>query len=144
MKVSLKTLLSVLMLASVSVPLGALARGHHGKAPIKPFSHIGEPTIEAVTATSITITHDKDAAPPQDTGKKGKEEKQKPTEAITKTYLLSNLTSIEVNGEPATVNDLKVGMGVEVSADPPDGLDNTDPSNGGTARSIVAHDVPAK
>jgi len=121
------------------MPSTVLARSHRDKGPVKPFTKISEDTISAVTATSITITHNKDTPPPQ--GKKPKD--APPAQAITMTYTLSTLSDIEVNGQPASVGDLKVGMFVQISADPPDGLDNTDPTNGGTARTIVAHDAEA-
>ena len=61
------------------------------KKPAPPLIKV--PTISSVTATSITVTEDK----------------------ITKTLTITQFTEINVNGQRATVADLKPGMTVSIT-----------------------------
>ena len=54
---------------------------------------IKAPTISAVTATSITVTEEK----------------------VTKTLIINQFTEITVNGQRATIADLKPGMTVSIT-----------------------------
>jgi hypothetical protein len=95
----------------------------------KAFHAVKEDTISAVSSTSITIVHTR-----------YKKVKGKPQETtVTKTYQITPLTTIEVNGAEASADDLHNGMAVAVSADAPTSLDESDPDDGGVARNIAAH-----
>ena len=59
---------------------------------------------------------------------------------VSKTYQISALTDIEVDGASANVSALHAGMFVEISADPPSDLGPADETNGGLARTINAHE----
>ena len=100
-----------------------------------PFTKIAEPTISAVSATSITVTHQKDRASKETTAKDA-------SQTVTRTYQITPLTDIEVDGQSASVSDLHEGMAVQISADPPSSLDPADASDGGEARTILAHEAP--
>ena len=50
------------------------------------------------------------------------------------------MTDIQVNGEEADANALRVGMAVSISADAPDAMDAPDPQDGGSATEIIARD----
>jgi len=133
-------LFSLLLLIAVSLPSIASA----GSAA-EPFNKIQEPTITAITDTTITVTHtrDRQKKPSKKGHKSDTDATPNPADTVTKTYQITALTDIEVNGQSASASDLKVGMAVSVSADPPSDLSAPDPTNGGVARTILAHDAPA-
>jgi hypothetical protein len=148
MNKSLQTLLTVLLLVGISLPMTTMAKGgRKGGGTAKPFTKIAEDTIESVTASSITITHNKDVAPKAGNGKgnnngqNGKGQKAAPPEKRSMTYQITTITDIEVNGQSSNASALKPGMLVSISADPPSGLDPVDATNGGTATNINAHDA---
>jgi hypothetical protein len=68
-----------------------LALGVSKKKKEPPVVHV--PTIASVTATSITVTEEK----------------------TTKTVAINQFTEITVNGQKATVAELKPGMGVTLT-----------------------------
>jgi hypothetical protein len=98
-----------------------------------------EDTIQAVSATSITTSKDKMMG-----RKQGEVIGGDGSKTISVTYKITSLTTIEVNGQEAGVDALQPGMSVTVAADAPDGMDAPDPTNGGTATAIIAHDAPRK
>ncbi len=123
-----------------------------------------EATITAVTATSITVTssHIDTQKVRQSTARtnngynngnnnnnnNGNNRKNDSaaiaaaTSTKSVTYQINELTDIEVNGETAQASALRPGMAVSISADPPLSLSAPDPTDGGTARNISAHDAP--
>lgn len=82
----LRLLFCLLLTVSVAVPSFARAKKKATPAP----AH--ETVISAVSATSITVTDEKSA----------------------KTVNVSPLTEVIINGQKATVNDLKPGMAVSL------------------------------
>jgi hypothetical protein len=71
-------------------PDPALAAGRKRKAP-PPEQH--DPVISTVTASSITVTKQKE----------------------TRTFIVTPFTEINVNGQKGTIADLKSGMRVDVT-----------------------------
>lgn len=138
MKTSPSFLLALILAVNVGIPHGASAGGAK-----KPFNKIGEPTISAVSATSITVTHKKDKASKTNTGSSSSSN-SKDAGSVTKTYRITAMTDVEIDGKSASVNDLKVGMAVSISADPSSSMGPADPTDGGEARVILAHDAPAE
>jgi len=134
MQKSPKILLSLVLLAGLGLSLPAHGKSHMSKA-VKPFNKIEEATISAISDTSITTTHKKDKLA-------ATEKHAKPT--VTKTYKITFFTEIQVDGKKATVKDLHSGMAVTISADPPSGVSEVNGSDGGDARTILAHDAPPK
>jgi hypothetical protein len=104
-----------------------------GKKSKKEPEKIEEATITAVTDTSITISNQKVQS-------RVKNDATDTATTVSKTYQISALTDIEVDGASANVSALHAGMFVEISADPPSDLGPADETNGGLARTINAHE----
>jgi hypothetical protein len=145
MKTAPRIILSLFLLIGLTLPINAHAKGKRGKKI--ELQQIGnQSTITDVTATTITVTEQKPNAADTGTGNNKKDRNNQDNQQTRQpagpiTYQITELSDITVNGESATVNALKVGMVVSISADPPDGLGPVDKSNGGVAREIVAHDA---
>ncbi len=171
MKKSLHIPFAILLstVIGLTLPLAANAKGRRGGGNNDKMPDVRdqEATISAVTATSITITSSHvDTQKVRDSLQKnnsnngnygnngnngnnnggGKKNQSAAIAAATTTknvtYQISELTDIEVNGETANASALKVGMAVSISADPPLSLSAPDPTDGGVARNITAHDAP--
>jgi len=123
------------MLLALGVALPMAVQAKHGKR--QPPQKIGEATIVAVTADSITTSTDKAAGP-----RRGAVIGGDGQTSVTKTYKITSMTTIEVDGQTADVTALHVGMSVSIGADPDDDLGPSDASNGGTATTIIAHEGP--
>jgi hypothetical protein len=108
-----------------------------GKSKKKPPTKIEEATISSIDSTSITISNAKPQAPRRGQVIGGD---QDTTASVT--YKINALTDIEIDGQTATVSQLQVGMSVSVSADPPDDMGPPNSSDGGFARTIIAHEAP--
>jgi hypothetical protein len=146
-------LLAAASLFPLSLTAGTTTRGR-GKPTVKAFDAIEESTITAVNGTSITVSHPEltkalhpvahgKGTPVSTTGKPKPKSNGKKSE--TKTYEINNFTDIEVDGQKTDVNALKVGMAVQISADPPLTVTaDADGTDGGTARTILAHEAPPK
>ena len=78
-----------------------------GSHMMKAFASIKEDAIVAVSADSITISHEK-------IGAKGKD-----VETIERTYKITPATEIQVNGEKSTSSALSAGMAANVTGDEP-------------------------
>ena len=130
---SLLSTLTLVFLIGASVPNSAHARGHGGGRVKLPKSL--ESVITAVSSTSITTSVNKPPAPRRGGTIGGDGEK-----TTTKTYKITSMTDIQVNGEEADANALRVGMAVSISADAPDAMDAPDPQDGGSATEIIARD----
>jgi len=107
MKNRLLVVVSVLLFASVSVP--AFAGGKKKKGTPAPKYHA--PVISSVTRNTITVTDEK----------------------MTRAFTIRPFSEITVNGQRATVADLKPGMTVSVTI-------GVDPSQ---ASRVVATGVPS-
>jgi hypothetical protein len=104
--VSLLAVCAVLALAQASPAVGAGRK----KATKATPPHHKEPVIASVAANSITVDEEKG----------------------TRTFVISQFTEISVNGQKATMSDLKPGMRVNVTID-------TDPTR---ASRVNASGVP--
>jgi hypothetical protein len=100
----------VLILATALATAPALAGGRKRKA--SPTPKYQTPVISSVTGNSITVTQDK----------------------TTRAYTITRFSEVMVNGQKATVTDLKPGMTVSVTI-------GVDPSQ---ASRIVATGAPDK
>jgi len=110
MKKSLFTpLVAVCTLLAVITATPALAGSKRKKATPVPGYH--PPIISGVTGNAITVTEGK----------------------TTRTFIITQFTEINVNGQPAAIVDLKPGMTVSVTI----GMDPT------RASRVVATGVPA-
>ena len=92
MKKSFYTLLVVISVLSLFVTLQPILAGRSKPMP-RPSVPEHNQVISSVTATSITVTENK----------------------TTKTFTITQFTEINVNGQRATVADLKPGMKVVVA-----------------------------
>jgi len=130
----LRKLICTLILAAFTLPCVAATKP---KATPTPPPRFKEDTITAVSSTSITIHHTqvKKASKSKTASKGGGD--------VSTTYSITGVTDVIIDGKPAKVADLKVGMSVTVAADPMDGLTSgtvakTSESVGGLARTITA------
>jgi hypothetical protein len=88
-----KILSGICLVASVFVILSLSAGSVEAKGKPKPRPTVQKTAIESVTATSVTVK--------EQTG--------------MKTFTISSLTEVTVNGQRATIADLKPGMFVSVT-----------------------------
>jgi hypothetical protein len=116
-----------------------LSAPNHADGRGRRLPPIKEATITSVNSNSITVSVQKGAGP-----RRGSVIGGDGQTTATKTYKITSLTTVEINGQVSDVNSLQVGMSVSISADPPDDMDATNASDGGTATSIIAHDAPLK
>jgi hypothetical protein len=106
-------LFSILVLASLAFPQASLAKGKGKKRePFKP-PYVAISAIDT-TAHTITIEHVNSKI------------------TTSKTYKITDQTDIEVNGQKGTMNDLQVGMKVDIT----EGVDQ------GTADAVRASPAP--
>jgi hypothetical protein len=142
-----RILFLLLLPLALSLP-APMHAGNTGKPTIQPFDAIRQATISEVTPSSITITYQAlqtTKKPPKrapTVSRHGDKAPQIPHKTVTKTYVINELTDVEVNGVKATINDLHPGMSVSISADPPLSLDPVSPTNGGQADMILAQNAP--
>jgi len=125
----------ICLFIGVGLPTSVDAKGHAREKPVK----ITEATITAIADTTISVTYPKAAGP-----RRGQAIGDQSDMGMTKTYKVDKFTDIEINGQTAQMSDLRVGMAVSVSADTDlnDGAAN--PTDGGSARTIIAHDAPSQ
>ena len=123
----------ICLFIGVGLPTSVDAKGHAREKPVK----ITEATITAIADTTISVTYPKAAGP-----RNGKAIGDESDMGMTKTYKVDKFTDIEINGQTGQMSDLQVGMAVSVSADPDLTAGANDPTDGGTARTIIAHDAP--
>ncbi len=98
MKIHLSAVLSVILLSAVlSSPAFAARHGFTKHTKATPTPH-HETVVTSVTPTSVVITEDKAA----------------------RTFTINQFTEVTLNGQKATITDLKPGMKVSVTlgADP--------------------------
>ena len=128
-------LIVICLSIGVGLPTSVDAKGHGREKPVK----ITEATITSIADATISVTYPKAAGP-----KKGEAIGDQSDMGMTKTYKVDKFTDIEIDGQTAQMSDLRVGMAVSVSADTDltDGAAN--PTDGGSARTIIAHDAPSQ
>ena len=107
MKNKLLVVLSILLVALATAP--AFAGGRKKKASTPKYQ---PPVISSVTGNTIIVTQEK----------------------VTRAFTITRFSEITVNGQKATITDLKPGMTVSVTI-------GVDPSQ---ASRVVATGVPAK
>jgi hypothetical protein len=128
-------LAAISLVICIGLPMAAQAKGKSKKKPTP--TKIEEAPITSIEPTAITISNGKPQAP-----RRGQVIGGNSDTTTSVTYKINALTDVEIDGQTATVNELHIGMSVSVSADPSDDMGPPNSSDGGFARTIVAHEAP--